>query len=194
MPKLTDLQKSALDIIDIIHFFNIYSGYNIFLSLPKFRKEKEINSIFFDYVLNLINEILEKNGIEHNNTEIFKHYILCGIEINFNKIDYEKLSSDYTELPQLPDDIDNQSASKIQEFNLSFSIALMRSFLDERGINFNLYTSLLYKIIEILQKKDFPSSCYFRLTLRALSYEFPVASIHVYKKFWWCFKKYADIK
>lgn len=183
MPKLTDLQKSALDIIDIIHFFNIYSGYNIFLSLPKFRKEKEINSIFFDYVLNLINEILEKNGIEHNKTEIFKHYILCGIEINFNKIDYEKLSSDYTELPQLPDDIDNQSASKIQEFNLSFSIALMRSFLDERGINFNLYTSLLYKIIEILQKKDFPSSCYFRLTLRALSYEFPVASIHVYKKF-----------
>ena len=59
MPKITEIQKNAIDIIDIIHFFNIYTGYNVFMSSKKFKEEKKINQIFFNDLLVLVNTTLE---------------------------------------------------------------------------------------------------------------------------------------
>ncbi len=181
MPKITEIQKNAIDIIDIIHFFNIYTGYNVFMSSKKFKEEKKINQIFFNDLLVLVNTTLEKYNVPNESIIFFKHYLYCGIEINLNKIDYEKAESLCTNIPKLPIDLDD--ALKINEHNRTFCTDLLCPFLEKRNINFDFYRSILDEIITILKEKNFPLSCYFRLNLRILSFEYPLASINVYQKF-----------
>lgn len=183
MPKLTDIQKNAIDIIDIIHFFNIYSGHNIFSTSRSLKKEKEINHIFFHQLISLIDRSLEKNNIPQKQLIYFKHYLLCGIEINLNQIDYDKAEAEHPSLPKRPTEISPETFLKVEQHNKNFFTALISQLLKNKSIDFDLYKSILYEIIESLKESNFPSSFYFRINLRTLAFEYPLASIYVYKKF-----------
>jgi hypothetical protein len=183
MPKINEIQKNAIDIIDIIHFFNIYTGYNVFMSSKKFSEEKKINQIFFNDLLDLVNTTLEKNNIPKEKNIFFKHYLYCGIEINLNTINYDKAESTFPNIPKISSDIDLATVEKIEKHKRTFCTSLLSPLLEKINIDFDFYISVLDEIITSLKERNFPSSCYFRLNLRILSFEYPLASINVYKKF-----------
>jgi len=183
MPKITEIQKNAIDIIDIIHFFNIYTGYNVFMSSKKFQEEKKVNETFFNDLLGLVNTALERNNIPKEKHTFFQHYLYCGIEINLNVINYEKSEAAFPNIPKISSEIDLETVEKVGQHKRKFCTSLLSTLLEKTNIEFDLYIDILDEIITLLKEKNFPSSCYFRLNLRVLSFEFPLASINVYKKF-----------
>lgn len=71
MPKLNDVQNTALEIVDFLYFYDM-------VALQSFTEEKKDVYTQLD---ELIDEVLEEKQLTGQKAEIYKHYLLCGMEI-----------------------------------------------------------------------------------------------------------------
>lgn len=71
MPKLNDVQNTAIEIVDYLYFYDI-------VALQTFTEEKKY---FYDQLDKLIDGVLEEKHLTGRKAEIYKHYLLCGMEI-----------------------------------------------------------------------------------------------------------------
>ena len=140
MTTLTKQQNSALDIIDFIHFFDIY--YMV--------SACEEQEHYFEEILYLINQESQNNYFKGELEQIFKHYLICGIEISLNKIQY------LDEFSLKKRNLDKQTAEAVQEYNVSFSIALLSLVAEKKGIDRNQLINSIEKLSLILEKKNYP--------------------------------------
>ena len=119
MTTLTRQQNSALDIIDFIHFFDIY-----YMVSACEEQEK-----YFEEILDLINDEIRNKGIDEKFAQIFKHYLICGIEIYFNKI------NNLDEIHLTKVNLAKETVDAVQEYNVHFSIALLSLIAERKGID-----------------------------------------------------------
>lgn len=167
MTILTKQQNSALDIIDFIHFFDIY--YMVSACIEQ--------EHYFDEILYLINEEIKNNYFEDELEQIFKHYLICGIEISLNRIQYLDESS------LKKRNLDKQTAEAVQEYNISFSIALLSLVAEKKGIDRKKLIDSVEKLSLILEEKNYPLSLNYRLANQLFCYEYKGAALFLYKKF-----------
>ncbi|MHA3049960.1 hypothetical protein [Acinetobacter sp. ANC 4639] len=71
MPKLNDIQNTALEIVDFLYFYDI-------VSLSTITTEKEN---IYRKLNDLIKILIAHKGLSGQKAEIYKHYLLCGVEI-----------------------------------------------------------------------------------------------------------------
>lgn len=71
MPSLDMIQKIALEIVDYLYFYDI-------AALETFSVEKKM---VYCQLLNAIDETLKERNLTPQQFEIYKHYLLCGVEI-----------------------------------------------------------------------------------------------------------------
>ncbi|HAV4461913.1 TPA: hypothetical protein JIR21_12425 [Acinetobacter baumannii] len=71
MPKLNDVQNTVLELVDFLYFYDI-------VALQTFTKEK---NDFYLKLDKLLEEIIQEKQLTGQKAEIYKHYLLCGIEI-----------------------------------------------------------------------------------------------------------------
>ncbi|ENV46383.1 hypothetical protein P255_00522 [Acinetobacter brisouii CIP 110357] len=71
MPKLNDVQNTALEIIDFIYFFDFVS-----LSTITARKVD-----IYERLNDLVESLIVNKNLKGQEAETYKHYLLCGVEI-----------------------------------------------------------------------------------------------------------------
>ncbi|MCH7310521.1 hypothetical protein [Acinetobacter sp. ANC 4805] len=71
MPRLNDVQNTALEIIDFLYFYDM-------VALQSFTEEKKD---IYTQLDELIDEVLEEKQLTGQKAVIYRHYLLCGIEI-----------------------------------------------------------------------------------------------------------------
>ncbi len=87
MPQLNDVQNYALEIVDYLYFYDI-------ATLETFSVEKKT---VYCQLLNAIDEILKERNLTPQRFEIYKHYLLCGVEIVSTQDDLHAESSEQRE-------------------------------------------------------------------------------------------------
>ena len=167
MTTLTRQQNSALDIIDFIHFFDIY-----YMVSACEEQEK-----YFEEILDLINDEIRNKGIDEKFAQIFKHYLICGIEIYFNKI------NNLDEIHLTKVNLAKETVDAVQEYNVHFSIALLSLIAERKGIDRDQLIDSVEKISFILEKNNYPLSLNYRLANQLFCYEYKGAALFLYKKF-----------
>ncbi|MFV5262708.1 hypothetical protein ACMUMS_03930 [Acinetobacter courvalinii] len=71
MPKLNNIQNTALELVDFLYFYDI-------VALQTFTEEK---NDFYLKLEKLIEEVIQEKQLTGQKAEIYKHYLLCGMEI-----------------------------------------------------------------------------------------------------------------
>ena len=71
MPQLNDIQNHALEVIDYLYFYDM-------AALGTFSDEKKN---VYCHLLSAIGEILSERNLTPLDFEIYKHFLLCGVEI-----------------------------------------------------------------------------------------------------------------
>lgn len=79
MSKLNPVQEVALKIVDFIYFYDV-------VSLTAFQTIGE-NIAVFQQLNRLIADVIAERNLSGERAEIYKHFLLCSIEMNatFNK-------------------------------------------------------------------------------------------------------------
>lgn len=168
MPKLSLDQDVAIKIVDFIYFYDV-------LSLQRFSITGEDEQFFKDMNI-LIDKVLrirKKTGLD---AMLYKHFLLCGLEIcaSFND--------------EIKEGIDpNIEASKIKKFLFELhktSVYKLFSEVERQGIDEEYYLKDLNYLLFKLKVKEVPNSTCFQLVATALTYDFDgCISAQVYKKF-----------
>ncbi|WP_244783310.1 hypothetical protein [Acinetobacter sp. F-1] len=167
MAKLKKEQNVALDIIDFIHFFDVYN----LVSLSDDKNE------FYDLLLDLIDTEIKSHRINIDSYQILKHYLICGIEIVLNKFEHPD-----------PDSYENcsiskETADKVHEHDIHFSLALLSILAEQKGIDKNILIESVSNIVSNKIFKKYPLHLYYRLANQLLCHEYIGASFYIYKKF-----------
>lgn len=170
MEKLNPDQETALDIIDYLYFYDI-------VSLMTFTQEKKST---YDQLNNAINNLVSEKGFSLIKSEIYKHFLLCGIEIIVtNNLEFT---------PLVPGDqmYKNKwkrfyTTDQIERYSISFN------YICEEVRNFGyIDKNFILDIFYILNLTDIREKSHevcFRLAFQALwSTTEESTANHVYKK------------
>lgn len=137
MPKLTDTQNAVLNIMDYLFIQDVES-------LASFNKAK---SSFNTDLLSIIDRINSVRGNEGKIAELYKHYVLCGIEMKLN-LPFEIEDSFDQEKVDKANFISNQIIDKFAQYDFRED-----EFLDDMDNLFNHFEELrldkgtIYKVV-----------------------------------------------
>lgn len=127
MPSTTNIQKAAFDAIDTLHFSQV---------LMSFIYGRPIAN-WYHYILTLINEMLQNEGISGKQAEITKHYLLCALEIHWS-VDNNFISDahDYSEKDNVNGTPCNLGVRKqLIEHKRNYSLSLLYDIASENGVD-----------------------------------------------------------
>lgn len=170
MTNLTLDQETALDILDYLYFYDI-------VSLVTFTQEKKKT---YDQLNNTINDLISSKKFSPIQSEMYKHFLLCGIEIIVtNNLEFTSL---------VPGDQMYKKEAKrfyttdhIERYSISFNYiceeARKFGYIDETFI-----LDIFY-ILNLSDIREKPHDVCFRLAFQVLGYSTEESiTNHVYKK------------
>lgn len=170
MPKLNDFQNRALEIVDFLYFYDI-------VALQTFTEEKKY---FYDQLDKLIDELLEEKQLTGQKAEIYKHYLLCGMEI----VSSFDLNREW-QIPELTLNERQQGEIQDQMYKQNVMIPLwyLKELLKKSGRFEGDFVEEVYTLIELSQIAKASHSVCHKLVAQMLwfSAEHGI-TCHVYRK------------
>lgn len=170
MPKLNDVQNTALEIIDFLYFFDLVSLSTI--TTEKVDIYKRLND--------LVESLIVNKNLKGQEAETYRHYLLCGVEIlaTYNAVQ----EWNYTD-PNLTERQKQEANKQINEHRLRLVFRALVEELNKSKAFKNSFAddvSLLTKESGIAQASH---SVSFRLVAQMLTFELGGnISCHVYRR------------
>lgn len=168
MPRLSPVQEVALDVIDFIYFYDV-------VSLTSFDLKKE-NENILHHINELITDLIETRNLSGEMACLYKHFLLCGIEMNATFNLEREVQSEYP----LSKGDRWQYVRSIHEK----AIDVLASKIKNAGFANELYFDDLKDIWDKTQILEKPNAICYGLVAKALSYDYegPI-SAHIYRIF-----------
>ncbi|KAF1020814.1 MAG: hypothetical protein GAK29_03536 [Acinetobacter bereziniae] len=168
MPKLNLNQDTALDIIDFLYFYDV-------ISLKSFTTPTEHTEIHTQ-LNDLISEIIETRNYLGKEAEIYKHLLLCGVEIGATyNVDRDVFSDTVLTVSQR-----RQAVRDLHEKANS----TLRNEVEKKGFKDYQYCDDVLSILEKTDLENKSNTFSFSLVAKALAFDFDgCISTHVYRKF-----------
>lgn len=167
MAKLQPIQEAALDVIDFIYFYDV-------VSLSSFSSTGE-NEALHKHINTLIDSIIDARHFTGADAVIYKHFLLCGVEIGvtFN-VECEVFSEH-----EMSEGDKRQAIRDLHEK----AIDVLRIEIQKKGFKRYEYETDVLDILEKTSIEAMPNSICFSLVAKALSFDFEgCISAHIYRK------------
>ncbi|MFR3743597.1 hypothetical protein HV326_00545 [Enterobacter hormaechei] len=165
MPKVSNEQKAVMDILDLIHFHNVYTSRLI---------SSEDQKLFQDIALD-VQDAVNKISTEEALLDILTHYLICGLEISLSGDDVKfmsKLKGKY----EIPDEVLDSVLKKKKEI----SFALLSCMVSEHGIKKADFIDQLVNLTKKYEGIYIPATIAYRLTLNFNGFFHPFDHLHFY--------------
>ena len=165
MPKVSNEQKAVMDILDLIHFHNVYTSRLI---------SSEDQKLFQDIALD-VKDAVNKISTEEALLDILTHYLICGLEISLSGDDVKfmsKLKGKY----EIPDEVLDSVLKKKKEI----SFALLSCMVSEHGIKKADFIDQLVNLTKKYEGIYIPATIAYRLTLNFNGFFHPFDHLHFY--------------
>lgn len=168
MPRLSLVQEVALDVIDFIYFYDV-------VSLTSFDFKKE-NENILHHINELITDLIETRNLSGEMACLYKHFLLCGVEMNSTFNLEREVQSEYP----LSKGDRWQYVRSIHEK----AIDVLACKIKNAGFSIGLYFDDLKNICDKTQILEKPNSICYGLVAKALSFDHdgPI-SAHIYRIF-----------
>ncbi|MBD0984594.1 hypothetical protein [Klebsiella michiganensis] len=165
MPKVSNEQKAVMDILDLIHFHNVYTSRLI---------SSEDQNLFQDIALD-VQGAVNKISTEEALLDILTHYLICGLEISLSGDDVKfmsKLKGKY----EIPDEVLDSILKKKKEI----SFALLSCMVSEHGIKKADFIDQLVNLTKKYEGIYIPATIAYRLANNFNSLVHPLDHLHFY--------------
>lgn len=165
MPKVSNEQKAVMDILDLIHFHNVYTSRLI---------SSEDQNLFQDIALD-VQGAVNKISTEEALLDILTHYLICGLEISLSGDDVKfmsKLKGKY----EIPDEVLDSILKKKKEI----SFALLSCMVSEHGIKKADFIDQLVNLTKKYERIYIPATIAYRLANNFNSLVHPLDHLHFY--------------
>ncbi|HDF5696239.1 TPA: hypothetical protein PC645_003960 [Klebsiella variicola] len=165
MPKVSNEQKAVMDILDLIHFHNVYTSRLI---------SSEDQKLFQDIALD-VQGAVNKISTEEALLDILTHYLICGLEISLSGDDVKfmsKLKGKY----EIPDEVLDSILKKKKEI----SFALLSCMVSEHGIKKADFIDQLVNLTKKYEGIYIPATIAYRLANNFNSLVHPLDHLHFY--------------
>jgi len=133
MPKLNEVQNNALEVVDYLYFYDI-------VALETFNEEKKE---VYSCLLNSIEHILSYRNLSSKQYEIYKHYLLCGVEIYTTQHSNIKIGKVDKVLTQQQKD---EAYKEISQQRMDIIFEALIQELNNRGLGTEHYWQDILKI------------------------------------------------
>ena len=162
MPKVTPVQNAVIDIMDFIHFKNVYTS--LFLSNEQTKACLVIFSLVEEVTNRICSSLIER--------DILNHYLLCGIEV--------ALSNDEIDTFNIFGNVDNMSYEELEKLinkRTEISISTLSNLAEKNGINKAVFLNSLEYLLAKEEIANTSSAIRFRLASKTVSIIHPLDSI-----------------
>ena len=170
MPRISKKQKAFFNLLDLVYFYEIS---HTLLS-------KHDSVYFYEFFLNSINHKLIEYKISDEKRNIYKHYLICALEIYLNneKDEYEKM------IKFLKKDIGMSEESYIKYCNVraDFSLEKLFSFIKEKKLDLDIFIKIFSEVFVEIKEAGYELDYIFNLTVRSFFFDFEKPSLNLYKK------------
>ncbi|WNJ34942.1 hypothetical protein [Enterobacter hormaechei] len=163
MPTVSNEQKAVMDILDLIHFHNVYTSTLI---------SSEDQKLFQDIALDA-QDAVNKISTEEALLDILTHYLICGFEISLSGDDVKfmsKLKGKY----EIPDEVLDSILKKKKEI----SFALLSYMVSEHGIKKADFIDQLVNLTKKYEGIYIPATIAYRLANNFNSLFHPLDHLH----------------
>lgn len=174
MPLLTNIQKSAFDAIDTLHFGQAVMG----LIYGKPIEE------WYPKILGRINGILQKARMTGKQAEITKHYVLVALEI-YLSIDSECFSGlvkfvEETNADEIP--FNRETYEQVVKYERNVSLTMLSIIASHNGVDKEFFLHVAEELIndKELALSTMPYLVKYRLTECCYAFEYPDAPFLFY--------------
>lgn len=173
MPKLTEIQSIALEIVDYLYFYDI-------ASLETFSEEKKQ---IYIALLRAIDHILLERNLSNDRYEIYKHYLLCGVEIVTTQYTSPNIRIGEVE-EGLSKEEKEKAYKKINQDRLKIAFQALLREVQSSGYDSDYFGEDVTQVIILSSIDEASDSVSFRLVAQVLWSEFEgCIAAHVYRKF-----------
>lgn len=170
MPRISKKQKAFFNLLDLVYFYEIS---HTLLS-------KHDSVYFYEFFLNSINHKLIEYKISDEKRNIYKHYLICALEIYLNneKDEYEKM------IKFLKKDIGMSEESYIKYCNVraDFSLEKLFSFIKEKKLDLDIFIKIFSEVFVEIKEAGYELDYIFNLTVRSFFFDFEKPSLNLYKR------------
>lgn len=171
MPKLNEVQNNALEVVDYLYFYDI-------VAVETFNEEKKAT---YSRLLNAIDYILSDRNLSSIQYEIYKHYLLCGVEVYITQHSNIKIGKVDKVLTQQQKD---EAYKEISQQRMDIIFEALIQELNDRGLGTEHYWQDILKIFYSSKISNASISFGFRLVSQVLWSEFEGSiAANVYRKF-----------
>ena len=171
MPSLKEVQHTALEVVDYLYFYDIFAA-------EAFDDEKKA---VYCRLLNAIEHILSARNFLPAQYEIYKHYLLCGVEIlttQHSNIKIGKVNKSLTEQQK------DEAYKQINQQRLNIACKALLKELHNSGHNTEHFYQDVVTLIHLTQIDEASEAVSFRLVSQVLWTEFKGSiATYVYRKF-----------
>lgn len=165
MPKVSNEQKAVMDILDLIHFHNVYTSRLI---------SSEDQKLFQDLALD-VQEAVNKISTEESLQDILTHYLMCGLEILLSGDDV-KFINNLKDNHEVSDEVLNTISTKKKEI----LFALLSSMVSEHGVKKSDFINQLVNLSKKYEVMNIPATIAYRLAINFNSLIHPFDHLHFY--------------
>lgn len=165
MAKVSNEQKAVMDILDLIHFHNVYT-----LSFLSLEDKELLQHIALD-VQNAVNEINTEESLQ----DVLTHYLMCGLEIALSGDDVKYISN-LEGNHEIPDEVLDAILKKKKEL----SFALLSCMVSEHGIKKACFINQLINLTKKYEGINIPATIAYRLVNNLNSIVHPFDHLHFY--------------
>lgn len=165
MAKVSNEQIAVMDILDLIHFHNVYT-----LSFLSLEDKELLQHIALD-VQSAVNEIITEESLQ----DVLTHYLICGLEISVSGDDVKfmsKLKGKY----EIPDEVLDSILKRKKEI----SFALLSCLVSEHGIKKADFINQLVNLTKKYEGIHIPATIAYRLANNFNSLVHPLDHLHFY--------------
>ncbi len=173
MPKLTEIQNIALEIVDYLYFYDI-------ASMETFSEEKK--QIYID-LLRAIDHVLSERNLSNERYEVYKHYLLCGVEIVTTQYTSPDIRIGKVEEGLSEEEREN-AYKKINQDRLKFAFTALLRVVQNSGYDSDFFGRDVTQVIILSRIDEASDAVSFRMVAQVLWSEFDgCIAAHVYRKF-----------
>ncbi|EPR9703956.1 hypothetical protein ACU972_003413 [Citrobacter freundii] len=166
MPKVSNEQKAVMDILDLIHFHNVYTSRLI---------SSEDQKLFQVLALD-VQKAVNKISTEESLQDILTHYLMCGLEILLSGDDV-KFINNVKDNHEVPDEVLNAISKKKKEI----LFALLSCMVSEHGVKKCDFINQLIHLNKKYEMMNIPATIAYRLALNFNSLIHPFDHLHFYE-------------
>ncbi|HCM9400696.1 hypothetical protein M8B99_12515 [Enterobacter hormaechei subsp. hoffmannii] len=166
MPKASNEQKAMMDILDFIHFNNVYTSQ--FLS----NEDRNI----YEMVISDVLEAVKKIEMEVSIKDAVVHYFLCGLEIALSGDDIK-----YIDTSRENDNVSDEVLDAVLKRKKEILFAFISCMVSDYGVDKDSFINNLNDLIKKYDEVNIPATVSFRLAVNVNSIIHPLDHLHFYR-------------